>query len=242
MLVSTAVVVVSVALGAVLALAPARGSRVLGFVRVFALTASLAVVVLRLLPEALSLLGGWALLLFAGGLALPAWVNRLVSRLAERGEPLHAARSEHAACLEAGYVGLLAHRVGDGMALAAVETCGSGAMAQTVVFLALAAHTVPVVAVVTLAFDAVRGRRVALLRASWLAVAGAVGVLSAAVVPFESVEHADGCVAAVVGGLLVHVVMHDLRVAVPERATGLGAKLAAALVGVSLAVLAALVR
>jgi len=236
-LVPIAVVVTSIALGAALAVAPVRGSRLIGPTRTFAITASLAVILACLLPEAFRLLGAWALLLFVLGFIAAGALDRLAERLAE-GNRARSARGSAAVGLEAGYLGLLVHRVGDGMALSAVSGSPHAGHPRLVVLAALAAHSIPVAALVTMAFDAARGRRVALLRAAGLAAAGVIGILAARAVPFESVRHAEGYVAALVAGLLLRVVVHDTGALVPPRAAGRGLNLAAAVVGISVGVLA----
>ena len=70
-LIPIGVVVVSVALGGALALAPGRGSRAIVPIRFFALSASLAVILAHLLPEAFERVGLWAGVFFGAGLLLP---------------------------------------------------------------------------------------------------------------------------------------------------------------------------
>ena len=78
-----------------------------------------------------------------------------------------------------------------------------------------------------------------MLRAAGLAVGGVIGILAARAVPFESVRHADGYVAALVAGLLMRVVVHHGSGAlVAQRTADRGLNLAAAVVGISVGVLA----
>jgi zinc transporter ZupT len=240
-LIPVAVVVVSVALGAALALAPGTGSRAIAPIRFFALSASLAVILAHLLPEAFERIGLWAGPCFAAGVLLPAALNRFVMRAAEP-NPAQQGRHFCPAGLEAGYLGLLVHRFGDGMALAALTETQPMGPALALVLAALAAHAVPVVAVVTLAYLAQRGRRAAFWRAVVLALVAIGGVLAAEVIPLATFEAADGAVAAAVAGLLLHVVGHDRRSLLPARRAGWAANAAAAALGVSLGVLAALVH
>ena len=240
-LIPVGVIIISVALGAALALAPGSGSRAIVPIRFFALAASLAVILAHLLPEAFARVGLWAGLFFAAGLLLPAALNRFVVRATE---PLAPSEKRHfcVAGLEAGYFGLLVHRFGDGMALAALTETQPMGPALALVLAALAAHAVPVVAVVTLAYVTQRGRRAAFWRATVLALVDTLGVLAADVIPLDTFEAADGAVAAVVAGLLLHVVGHDRRSLVPQRRAGWVANVAAAALGVSLGVLAALIH
>src|SRR5690606_10428252 len=113
----------------------------------------------------------------------------------------------------------LLHRVGDGIGLGAftselLTTPGSGG-----VITALAAHAVPVVAIVVLTFDSVRGRGSALKRAAGLALASILGVFLTRAVPTEIFATANAWVSAFVGGMLVHVVTHDLGVQLPKKAS-----------------------
>src|SRR5690606_31548276 len=133
--------------------------------------------------------------------------------------------------LEASYFGLLLHRVGDGIGLGAFTgemhaLSGSGG-----VLTALAAHAVPVVAIVVLTFDSVRGRSAALGRAGGLAVASMVGVFLAQSVPVEMISAASGRVAAFVGGTLLHVVTHDLSLKLPQTGKQKNADLLAGALG-----------
>ncbi len=109
---------------------------------------------------------------------------------------------------------------------------GAGGHVDLDVLLALAVHTVPLVAVVTLAYRAQSGVRAACLRSAGLALASVVGVVASSSVSEEASHHFSAWVAAGVAGLLVHVVTHDLERDLP---TGTGARLfdlAAALLGV----------
>jgi zinc transporter ZupT len=235
------IAVLPVAFGATLALAPGSGSRWLRPIRVFALTAALGVIALHLLPEAWHKLDGWALLVGAAGFGLPAAVNRWVSA---HSAPLATEGSSGRGCmgLEVGFAGLLLHRAGDGLALAAVAYSDVGVAARAGVYAALTAHAVPVAAVLCLVYQAAYGRRTALLRAGLLAIAGCIGVLVARLYPLESLGRTDAYVAALVAGLLLHVVSHDLREVDPRRASRPGLSLAAALCGASVGVIGSLLH
>jgi hypothetical protein len=157
------------------------------------------------LPEALGELGAPALLLFAAASVAPAWSN-VVRELA-------GASSSHGhgrAVLGAGYAGLLVHHVGDGLGLGAYSELPGGPLAHADVLAALAVHTVPLVAVVTLAFRAQRGARAAVERALGLAVASVGGVMLSGSVPAAFTQSLSAWIAAGVAGLLLHVVTHDL--------------------------------
>jgi uncharacterized membrane protein YraQ (UPF0718 family) len=219
-----AIALAAVALGLGFGLAPPGLQRVVGPLRTFALTAALAVAGTHLLPEAFAELGPSGVGVFALGLAFPSLTRLVRSFLVPRG------RSARDGALEFGYVGLLVHHVADGMGLGAYG--GAAGHVNLDVLLALAVHTVPLVAVVTLAYRAQSGVRAACLRSAGLALASVVGVVASASVSQEASHHFSAWVAAGVAGLLVHVVTHDLERDLPS---GTGARLldlAAALLGV----------
>jgi len=222
-LLPAAVAVAAVALGLLLGLMPSGRSRWVGPLRTLALAAALTVVLTHLLPEAFAELGLPALVLFAATVAVPAWL-RLVTRVAGAPE-----RHGHAG-LGLGYLGLLVHHVGDGLGLGAYGDAATGAHVD--VLLALAVHTVPLVAVVTFAFRGARGARAAVLAGGGLAVASVVGVAAAALVPDDVVHSVSGWIAAGVSGLLIHVVTHDLERDLPATTGARLTDLAAAVLGV----------
>jgi uncharacterized membrane protein YfcA len=77
------------------------------------------------------------------------------------------------------------------------------------VMLALAAHMIPMIAVVAMVYQRRGGWRPAVLRVVGLAIATTLGVILTALVPSALYERLEPWVAAVVGGLLLHVVAHD---------------------------------
>jgi hypothetical protein len=228
-LLPAAVAVAAVTLGLFLGLLPTGRARLAGPLRSFALAAALTVVVTHLLPEAFVELGAPALFVFAAATAVPAWA-RVVGRLFGGGEHSHAG-------LKAGYVGLLAHHVGDGLGLGAYGTAPGGGHAHVDVLLALAVHTVPLVAVVSFAFRSSGGTRAAVLASAGLAAASVVGVGASALVPHELTHSLNGWIAAGVAGLLVHVVTHDLARDLPETHAARALDLAAVALGVGVSLL-----
>lgn len=210
---AAAVAVAAVALGLLLGLAPAGGSRVVGPLRTFALAAALTVVLTHLLPEAFAELGAVAVVLVALVAALPAWTRVLGSTLGG-----HGGHGGGHAGLSAGYLGLLVHHVGDGLGLGAYAGLPGGPEAHFDVLLALALHTVPLVAVFALAFRAMGGARSAVWRSGGLALASVAGVLLSSTVPAELVHGISAWIAAFVAGLLVHVMSHDLERDLPADA------------------------
>lgn len=192
----------SVALGAIVGLAPRLGARALGAAQTFALAAALTVVVVHLLPESAEAIGAWSFAGFLGGLVAPLLVERLAGRVWPR--------AHHGAiAATAGYVGLLLHQVGDGVGLWVLGSEGWGGADAA---FALSAHTVPVTMLFVLRFAALRGRRSAVAHAGGLAVASVAGLCLGALVPPGALERYDPWVEAIVSGLLLHVIAHDLRV------------------------------
>jgi hypothetical protein len=228
-LLPAAVAVAAVALGLFLGLLPTGRARLAGPLRSFALAAALTVVVTHLLPEAFVELGAPALFVFAAATALPAWA-RVVGRLAGGGAPSHAG-------LKAGYLGLLVHHVGDGLGLGAYGDAPGGGHAHADVLLALAVHTVPLVAVVSFAFRSSGGTRAAVLASGGLAAASVLGVGMSGLVPQELAHSLNGWIAAAVAGLLVHVVTHDLERDLPETHGARLLDLAAVALGVGVSLL-----
>jgi len=223
------IIAASVAGGTLLAFLPAQRESWVGPMRSFALTAALSVVLVHLLPEAFEGAGARTLVALALGFVLPSVIGHL-------GAWLWRAREGDAQprdlALEASYFGLVLHHVGDGLGLGAytgelLSQPGSGS-----VITALAAHVVPVVAIVVLTFDAVRGRGHALARALGLALASMVGVVLAGAVPGGLFAQASPWVAALVGGTLLHVVSHDLDSQAPRTPSARSWDLSAGVLGV----------
>ena len=227
MLVPGLVAVLAVGFGLLLGLASDRASPGVGALRTAAFVAALAVALTHLLPEALAELGAPGVLLFAATAVVPGWMRLLTGASAN-----HSGGSGHAA-LSAGYAGLVVHHVGDGLGLGAYSELPGGPFAHADVLLALAVHTVPLVAVVAMAFRAVGGTRAAFTRAAGLAAASVGGVVLSGAVPERLVHSLSAWIAAGVAGLLLHVVTHDLGRDLPATPAARVLDLAAAAVGVA---------
>ena len=174
-------------------------------------------------------MGALGLVVFAAGLALPRWLSAL------RGPHQH--RSPGELGLDLGFVGLLAHHLGDGLALGAYSRGGSAhGHAHTDVLLALVLHTVPLVAVVAAGYARARGVRVAVTRSLALSLASVVGVLCSHLVPSAIVDSATAWIAAGVSGLLLHGLAHDLGRDLPRAPLGRSMDLAMALLGIAVGV------
>lgn len=233
MLSALVVAVLAVALGAALTAVSAARPTVLGLLRTFAATAAAAVVATHLLPDALSSIGLWGAAAFLVGLVAPLVLHALTERLAARKSELSAARI----ALEAGFIGLVVHHVGDGLGIGAYAALPGGVLGHLDVILALIAHTVPLVAVVTLAYRSEYGLPVALRRAALLALASALGVVVSFAVPPNALASAAGWIGAVTSGVLLHIVTHDWLEDLPKTEGTRVADLAAAALGLSLVLL-----
>jgi hypothetical protein len=202
------VAVLSVLLGAALSFVPTTSRAVLGYMRTFATLAAVAVVVTHLLPEALHELGPLSILLFLAGWFTPALAH-LIGQRSTSGRPAHAV-------LEAGYWGLVVHHVADGIGLGTYTRLPSEQGSHLDVIVALAAHTVPLIAVVSLAYRTTFGTRSAVLRSLGLALASVFGIALSSLVAAKTIAGFAPVIAAVAAGLLLHVVTHDLTEDAPR--------------------------
>ncbi len=205
-IVALIIAVASVVGGSALALLPMRHPRVLGPIRTFGLTASAAVVLLHLLPEAYHSHGSATLLAFMAALVLPSALNPLLRTFTS----VSGDNGAEWVTLRVTYAGLVVHSVADGIALGAYSGHMPGGATHHDVLIALSAHTIPVVAVTVLTFRDFRGLGFALLGAFGLMIATCSGVIGAGLIPDEIVHEASGWIGAIVAGLLLHVVTHDL--------------------------------
>ncbi|MGE0321259.1 MAG: hypothetical protein AB7K71_08005 [Polyangiaceae bacterium] len=201
----------SVALGVLLAFVPGRQESMLGPIRSFALTASLAVVFMHLLPEAYEVLGVTTFAVFVVGLLLPSLLGAVAGKL--------AGASRQRAGLEVGYAGLLLHHIGDGLSMGALSEHDHGGHGHADVVLALAAHTVPVAAMVVLAFGGASRKKESGLRALGLGISGGAGVVLGSAVS-SGFAAATAWVAALTAGMVLHVVAHDLKQHPPAGSWG----------------------
>jgi len=227
------VAVLAVALGAALTAVSGARPTVLGLLRTFAATAAAAVVLTHLLPDALASVGLWGGVAFLAGLLGPLALHLVSERWASRNTTLSKSRL----ALEAGYVGLLVHHVGDGLGIGAYAALPGGVVGHLDVILALIAHTVPLVAVVTLAYRGEYDGAVALKRAGGLAAASALGVVGSFAIPSASLSAFAGWIGALVSGVLLHVVTHDWLEDLPRTELAKLADAAAAALGLSLVLL-----
>ena len=197
-----AIVVGSVAMGAAVGLiAPGRG-RLLDAIRTFAIVSSVAVVVGRLIPDAVT--SGGPIVLIAVAVAfLAPW---LIERAAHE-DPEHDHSSTMG--LELSYWGLMIHKLGDGLALGSFTGEAHAGHHHGDVLTAIAVHSVPVTALITLAFTSAHGVKSGIRRAIGLAVVGCLGVVLAQQTSLGAWTRGEAWIEAAVSGLLLHVVTHD---------------------------------
>ncbi len=208
MLLALTIAILAVLAGVALGLFSGRASSWLQPIYAFGVVAALVVVVGHLLPEAAEALGVQALLVFGVGVLVPSVVERLAARPDGSGHPP----------MQVGFIALLVHQAGDGAALAAAAHAGAGLE----VGLAVAAHTVPLVTLMTTLMARELGVRRALLRAAAMGCSTLAGAASLAVVPESTFELVEPYAAALIAGVLLHVVLH----APPATATrALGGRL-----------------
>ena len=207
-------VLCAIAMGAAIGLLSGRVEQALSPARTFAFVSAALVVVLHLLPEAVGREGVAALAVFVAGFAMPVVCERALRRM--RGGRLPGDdRPDEAAAdvgLEIGYFGLLLHNLGDGLAIAAYAgPLATGPVAADVA-LSIAAHSIPVTALLVVAFARHRGARAALRRAAGLALATVFGAQLGDLVPAALARAWEPWIGAGLAGLLLHVIAHDWSV------------------------------
>lgn len=216
----------SVLTGAALGFSRRAGRDVLGPVRTFAFAAGAAVVVAVFVPESMETLGAVALVPLVAGFFAPLLLERVTARSSKRGRGKGAA-------LEVGFVGLMVHQVGDGIGMGSFTGPSHDSHTHVDIFLAVGGHTVPIAALVVLAFAEQKGRAVAIRRALCLALAVVAGILVArfADVNLEASTW-GGALSAGVGGLLLHIATHDMGEALPRSTATRAIDLVVAAAGV----------
>ena len=223
MLLVCALATLAVLFGAGLGMSPIRRAEVLRTVQATGLGAGSIAVFLSLLPEAAEEIGVYALIPFALTFGFAGALERML-----HGRGHEAGAKKPIAILDLGVAALAAHQALEGLAMGAVDLVerreGVTLLARIGTLFAMVAHTVPIVAVLTLALSRVAGLRAALLRVGLLTAASAAGVL---LVAFPRIESAlldgSGWIHGGVAGLLLHAVVHAaLPLRRPMTATARG--------------------
>ena len=202
--------------GCLIAALPHRAPALLPPLRTAAVVSALVVVFFGLLPESIDALGPAALVVAALGFALPVAMERL------RG-------------VEAGgrwaLAALAAHQVVDGAQVAWLgpEIGLAGALGVSLHGAALSAA-----AVIAAGQDPARARRAALILVAATLLGGMVGAAVAA----SPVAAAEAWLRAVISGLLLHALLHDVGYALPRSQPERAADLAVAALAIGVGALA----
>ncbi|MEL6544937.1 MAG: permease, partial [Myxococcota bacterium] len=187
---------VAVALGAAIGLFRGPAGSWLGPIRTFGLVSVLGLILVLLLPEALSSLGLVAVLLIAAGYALPTLFDRLSDRMAGGDRKLGA---------ELGYWVVLVHQVCDGLALSS-ESAAFHGIDHWDGLIAMSVHTIPLTTLVVATFSHWRGPTHAVLRAVGIAGATLLGVAVIQFVPPSALSPIHPWIAALASGMLLHMI------------------------------------
>jgi uncharacterized membrane protein YraQ (UPF0718 family) len=200
----------SVVAGVLLTLAGAARPNVLLPLRSFAMAALLASVLMHLLPDAIAGAGGWTLLAFVGGIVLPNLFSALRSWQApapKKHAHDHLPGTGHRnLVLLFGISGVLLHQMGDGLALGSFASGNHAGHVHWDLVIGIAAHTIPLVAIVTLP---IQKRRTMVLIASAMVAASALGIVLATLGGIGFAASALPWLNAAVAGLLLHILAHD---------------------------------
>ncbi len=193
------IAVLSVVAGALVGLLP-RAVAWSRNIHTIAVVTAVVLVVGRIVPDAVA--GGGLAVLVA--LAAGFFAPQLLARLAHSVAP----SAGHRVGLELGYIGLAIHKVGDGVGLGTYASEAHAGHVHWDVMLAIAVHTIPIVAVITMVFARQSSVTSAVVRALGLAVCAGLGVAFASALADHSLHAWESWIIAAVGGLLLHVVAH----------------------------------
>lgn len=189
---------IPVAIGILIAMAPGLRHASRGTAHRVVLAMATAVVLLLVLPEAVSSIGWHAFAVFAAALLVPTAVERLTMH----GDHGHGDGTHMD--VELGYAGMVLHQLVEGAGLGAVFTTAGQAW---LVAGAVALHTVPLVAAVVHGCTLRVGTRAGLVRGLLLAAATGAGV-PVGTLAASSLDDIKPWVGAAVGGLLLHALWH----------------------------------
>lgn len=190
------------AVGLGLGLGLGVGARAVGPARAVAAVAAIAAIVLQLLPEALHDLGWVALVAFAVAASLPL-------ALELGGRRFTSPTKTPWLSFEVAYAALVVHQLADGVAIGSLASVHHD-HGHHVSYVAIAVHTVALVALFVLLARGRFGRVSGLLRGVGLAVALVVGAAAVGLLPVTWIQLAHPWVIAAAGGALLHVALHPL--------------------------------
>lgn len=216
MLLVSLIAMLGVLLGAAVGTSQAASAKLLGPIRAAGLGSGILAVFGQLLPESAHELGLLALLPFGAALVATNVLERVFSRpRAPRAASADPATRGTRASLELGMLALGVHQLVEGVALGTLTQVpghaphASAGLGKIGVVLGLVAHTLPIVAVLTLALRRTMSMGATLRRVGLLALVSGLGVLASGLpVAADVVVHAGGWIHAAVAGLLLHAVIH----------------------------------
>ncbi|TVQ92162.1 MAG: hypothetical protein EA397_07320 [Deltaproteobacteria bacterium] len=186
---------VSVALG--IAVGLGVGVRAVRPASLLAALAALLAVFVQLIPEAMHELGWIAIGVVALAFVLPLVVELGARRLQGQGR----------FGLEIAFAGLLVHQFADGLALGSLGLVDHD-HSHDLSFVAIAAHTVALVALFVLIYRQRSGRWHALWRGVGMAIALVVGAAGVGLLPHAILGLVHPWIVALAAGVLLHVVVH----------------------------------
>ena len=170
-----------------------RGGRLLHAIDGFVVVAVTGLVFVEVLPHAFAAVGWWSVPMAAAGLLLPVRLEGLLRAAADR---------VHTLAVMLAVVGLVLHAAMDGAALGGAED-GQHGLAWAVVV-----HRVPVGLTVWWLLRPTQGRAVAIGALASVVVGTLVGFFAAGSVAAAGDTAWVGAFTALVGGSLLHVVLH----------------------------------
>jgi hypothetical protein len=223
----------SVVGGAVLGGLTRRKHAWFGSLRTFAVAAVATAVAVQMLPEAVAPLGGWGLVVFVAAVVAPGLLAPVFRRFGR-------VVSRHGVGTELGFIGFLLHQAAEGIALgtyASPEHVGHG---HGSLYWAVAAHTVPLSALLIAEALVHGGRRAAVWRTVALAGATLAGFALADVVGQSAHDDVHPWISAAIAGFLVHVMFHDHDTGAKRTKTSSTLEVVALGIGVALPIFAAL--
>lgn len=237
MLLTSVLAILAVLLGGALGASRSTSQHLLSVIRAAGLGSGCFAVFGQLLPEATEDLGVLALLPFALALLASTGAERLLMTSShwahdrpKEPQDIAEAFADGAArvaagtrtSLEIGLVALAAHQIVEGVALGALTVPShSSAASRMGMVVALSAHTIPIVAMLALAFRAAVGLYPTLARVAALAMVSGVGVLVAGLPHASDLLAAQsGWIHAIVAGLLLHAVLHAATPQIGQVAEG----------------------
>ncbi len=207
MILAFVITTLSVSIGIAVGLIGEKHTPYVRPVQTFALTAALAVVLVQLLPEAMAELGIAGLGAFVVALAVPTLLEWLYTHLLKA--RVSYAVDDHRVGLELAFAGLALHQFGDGLAIGTYLTSAQTRVPITVLW-AFSSHSIPVIALATLACRTRLGSRAAVLRGTGFIAATLAGIAVCGFVPDTVTHRYAPWAAAAVSGLLIHIVAHDV--------------------------------